>query len=341
MSGPSFRWMARRGRPAAVIPSWQRQSWPLRVLRTFLGVTFLYAGVQKLLDPNFFHAGTPDYIGSQLTAFATGSPIRGVLLLAAKVPVLTGLVVAVAEICVGLGTLLGVAPLALAATGVAISVTLFLSASFHVHPYFLGSDSIYAVAWLAYLLGCVEIEQRAARSAAATSRKRNVPVYGQQRRELLRAGLLGVGTLFVAGLAAGWPKKAAQASRGPSTLPSASPSRPKGSPSPSPTKVTGTPVASLDSIAVGQAVGFTGPGSEPAVLVRLGQNKVVAFSRVCPHAGCLVGYDSTAELLVCPCHGAEFDPAKDAEPVAGPTATPLPPIAVAIDKATGEVVLPQ
>jgi thiosulfate dehydrogenase [quinone] large subunit len=337
--------MRRRGRPAAVIPSWERQSWPLRVLRAFLGITFLYAGVQKLLDPNFLHAGTPDYIGSQLTAFATGSPIRGVLLVAAKVPVLTGLVVAITEIAVGLGTLLGVAPLASAGAGVAISAVLFLSASWHVHPYFLGSDSIYAVAWLAYLIGCVEIEQRAARSVAALSRKRSAPVYGEQRRELLRAGLLGVGTLFVAGVASAWPKKAAQAGAvGPGTRPTHSPPiRPtpsKSSPTPSPSSVTGTPVASLDSIPIGQAIGFTGPGSEPGVLVRLGQNKVVAFSRVCTHAGCLVGYDSSARLLVCPCHGAEFDPTNGAVPVTGPTSVALPAITVAIDKATGKVVLP-
>jgi len=34
----------------------------------------------------------------------------------------------------------------------------------------------------------------------------------------------------------------------------------------------------------------------------------VAFDTVCPHAGCTVGYSKAADLLVCPCHGSEFNP---------------------------------
>ena len=33
-------------------------------LRLFLGVTFVYAGVQKLSDPGFLHPGAPTYIGT-------------------------------------------------------------------------------------------------------------------------------------------------------------------------------------------------------------------------------------------------------------------------------------
>lgn len=34
-------------------------------LRLFLGVTFVYAAVQKLMDPGFFHAEAPTFIGAQ------------------------------------------------------------------------------------------------------------------------------------------------------------------------------------------------------------------------------------------------------------------------------------
>jgi Rieske Fe-S protein len=100
----------------------------------------------------------------------------------------------------------------------------------------------------------------------------------------------------------------------------------------------GRPIATLDSLPVGGAVPFTGPGGQPCALFRLGQSDVAAFSRICTHAGCVVGYDQSAKLLVCPCHGAEFDPSQGAAPVSGPAPTPLESIRVVVDK--GEVVLP-
>jgi thiosulfate dehydrogenase [quinone] large subunit len=92
---------------------------------------------------------------------------------------------------------------------------------------------------------------------------------------------------------------------------------------------------------VGQALGFTAPGVGPAAVVRLANGSVVAYSRVCTHAGCLVGYSQSSQLFVCPCHGAEFDPAQHADPTPGsPTSTPLEMIRVVVDKATGDVILP-
>ncbi len=156
--------------------SWERQGWPLRILRAFLGATFVYAGTQKLADPNFLRSGTPDFIGSQLHAFATGSPIRGLLLFLDHFPDLTGLGIALLETAVGVATLLGVAPITAAAVGFGVNLMLMLSATWHVHPYFLGSDSMYAVAWLAYGAGLVEMERRAARAAARSRGRRSARV---------------------------------------------------------------------------------------------------------------------------------------------------------------------
>ena len=33
----------------------------------------------------------------------------------------------------------------------------------------------------------------------------------------------------------------------------------------------------------------------------------VAYNAVCPHMGCTVGYSSTNKIIVCPCHGSEFE----------------------------------
>src|SRR6516162_1893421 len=54
--------------------------WALLPMRLFLGITFAYAGIQKLTDPQFFHKSTPGYIGNQLIAFAHGSPLHDLLI---------------------------------------------------------------------------------------------------------------------------------------------------------------------------------------------------------------------------------------------------------------------
>src|ERR1700751_5756442 len=54
--------------------------WTLLPLRLFLSITFVYAGVQKLTDPQFFHKSTPGYIGNQLIAFAHGSPLHDLII---------------------------------------------------------------------------------------------------------------------------------------------------------------------------------------------------------------------------------------------------------------------
>jgi thiosulfate dehydrogenase (quinone) large subunit len=378
--------------PTGLAADWRSQPLALRVLRAFLGITFVYAGVQKFADPNFLHAGTPDYIGNQLQAFATGSPIGPVLRLFAHLPLLTGAGIALLEIAIGVGTLLGVARVAAAAAGFGVSLVLFLSATWKVHPYFLGSDSMYAVAWLAYLAGLWEGARR--RAAVPASRRRSVQAAASSdlaRRQVLRGALVGGATILLAGLgrvvmgspsasASGFlrPTPGRGAGAGPhgtkhrqgasgKPSPSQSPTGTKPRPNPDPKRtkhqptpgsgghptpgpsarptsggssVQGRAIASLESLPVGGAVAFSGPGGEPCALFRLGTDTVAAFSRICTHAGCEVGYDSGSRLLVCPCHGAEFDPSRGAEPVAGPTSTPLPPVKVVIDHSRGEIVIP-
>jgi thiosulfate dehydrogenase (quinone) large subunit len=358
----------------ALLESWRTQSPSLALLRAFLGATFVYAGIQKLSDPNFLHTGSPDFIGSQLQAFAQGSPIGWLLRGLAPAAVPVGIGIALAEIAVGLGTLAGIAPVQMAVGGFLINLTLTLSATWHVHPYFIGSDSMYAVAWLAYGLGVLEMRRRTRRAAVGKlPGKRSGPVHstrGISRREFVRGAALAGATAATAAVAvalAGSPTAAAPftgsgSNSGPSdSVVEGSPSSeaqgptsagegPSGSGtgagSSSPTagqggtSVPGTPIAELASIPVGGAVGFEAPGVGAAALVRLSKNDVVAYSRTCTHAGCLVGYNQSARLLVCPCHGAEFDPANGATPVAGPAPAPLAKVDVTIDPSTGRVVLP-
>jgi len=98
--------------------------------------------------------------------------------------------------------------------------------------------------------------------------------------------------------------------------------------------------------------GFNGSADGQAVLVRVPVRRLhgtrvadaiavgglVAFSKVCTHAGCPVGlYEAQSHQLLCPCHQSAFDVFERAEPVLGPAARPLPRLPIAIDDA-GNVV---
>jgi len=122
-------------------------------LRLFLGATFAYAGLQKISDPGFLQPGSSTYIGTQLQSFAAHSPIGFLIqVFALPVPQLAGIGVIAAELAIGLLVLLGLATRWAAAAGALLNLVFFLTASWSVQPYFLGSDSIYAVAWITLVL---------------------------------------------------------------------------------------------------------------------------------------------------------------------------------------------
>ena len=99
-------------------------------------------------------------------------------------------------------------------------------------------------------------------------------------------------------------------------------------------------IALIKDVPVNSSAQFTIPSNgDPGVLVHLNDGNFVAFDATCTHAGCPVSYDPSSQLLYCPCHGAAFDPAKDAEVVQGPAPTPLTSVSVKVDQSTGEITL--
>jgi ubiquinol-cytochrome c reductase iron-sulfur subunit len=112
-------------------------------------------------------------------------------------------------------------------------------------------------------------------------------------------------------------------------------------------------VVRSDEVALGSLVtvfpeGFVGSADGQAVLMRVepnmlhlpdGRNAVapdglVAFSKVCTHAGCPVGlYEAQRHELLCPCHQSAFEVLIGAEPRSGPAARALPqlPLEIASD----------
>ncbi|MBW3603308.1 MAG: Rieske 2Fe-2S domain-containing protein [Actinobacteria bacterium] len=61
-------------------------------------------------------------------------------------------------------------------------------------------------------------------------------------------------------------------------------------------------------------------------------NELVAYSKVCTHAGCPVGlFRETDNALFCPCHQSTFDAVRGAIPTFGPTARALPQLPLGTD----------
>jgi Rieske Fe-S protein len=75
------------------------------------------------------------------------------------------------------------------------------------------------------------------------------------------------------------------------------------------------------------------PDHRQRLLVHLPDGNFIAYKQGCTHTGVLVNYDPKTKLLVCPAHGAIFDPAQGGKVIKGPATTPLPQVAIKISSA--------
>ncbi len=379
--------------------------WILLPLRLFLSITFIYAGIQKLADPQFFQPGAPGYIGKQLITYAHTSPLRDFLLqVAAPHALLFGLLVAYGEIAIGLGTLVGFLMRPAAFFGVLLSLLFFLSISWKVYPYFYGSDIVFAFSWLTIflngprntglftvdeflisylqqrgqgqttpapllnmLLGIAPqtepaptLNQTNATSPYTRTRQVNqrtvIKRASESRRSFILGALLGsAGTLGLVAATFAWRLLSSQSQTSTSAnIPDAPPTPlPSDATSPASTSSPGTTqttpaagkasvIAQTSAIQKNSALTFTiAQNGDPGVLIHLNSGQFVAYDATCTHAGCPVDYDPSSQHLVCPCHGAEFDPAQQGAAIHPPADTPLTALALQIDGATGAITLKQ
>ncbi|MDN5384322.1 MULTISPECIES: DoxX family protein [Streptomyces] len=121
-------------------------------LRIFLGVTFVYAGLDKLTDSAFLKSAGPGSIGETMRAVRDSSAVPALVDLALKNPVGFGYGMAFAELAVGLGVLVGLLSRLAALGGALISLSLWLTVSWSTTPYYYGNDLAYLMAWLPLVL---------------------------------------------------------------------------------------------------------------------------------------------------------------------------------------------
>jgi len=321
--------------------------WYLLPLRLFLGVTFLFAGLQKLSNPDFFRSSSPISIHAQLVGTAHTSPIGGLLGHLTGASTVIGLLMALAEVAIGVGALLGLLTRIAAIGGVFVSFSLFLAISYHTHPYYTGSDIVFLFAFTPFVLagaaGAPAVDTWLALQAGQTNTR------GAARPDTITRGafigIVAAGAAVLVGAVAGIgrifapaPPPAGAALGGgaatTSTTAASATTTTVGAGGGSTTTSTtgaapaGTAIGAASQVPVGGSASFTDPKSgDPSLVIQQNAGEFVAFDAICPHAGCTVAYQSGSKVIACPCHGSEFD-AKTGNVLNGPAASGLTPIKV-------------
>ncbi|MDH6704512.1 thiosulfate dehydrogenase [quinone] large subunit [Kitasatospora sp. MAA19] len=320
--------------------------YPLLPLRLFLGVTFVYAALDKLSDAHYLAgAGDPASFVSQTQAARAGSPISFLLGAALDAPTLFALAIAFGELAVGLGTLLGLWGRAAALGGVMISLSLWLTVSWSISPYYLGNDLAYLMAWTPLLLAgtpYLSVDGYLARRAGR-DRERGLAEDHVKRRALVDGGIAAV-AIGGAGLLTGSltrtfgrderdPSTQASSQQEPAKQEPAKQEPPKQSAAPANTgqaPAGSAPSVSAASVPVGGSAQVKDPATGDAVyIVQPTAGQYCGLSSVCTHSGCAVDAPKNGRLY-CPCHGSRFDAATGAV-VTGPAVKPLPKYTVTKD----------
>lgn len=311
--------------------AWTVSGWALLPLRAFLAFTFLFAGIQKLANPNFFDANSAISIQNQITGAARTSPIGSLVGHTLEHAVFFGVVIAVGEIAIGLGMALGLFTRIAALGGAVLSFSLFLVVSFHASPFYTGSDLVFLFAFLPFVVtgagaGPAIDTLLAARRREAKGGAEPAIAAVVDRRAVVVGSSAVAATAVIAGAAAGIGRAVGGAPRakgdttnlnggGSSSTTTTAPSGSSGSPK-------GTAIGAASAVAVGGAATFTAPNGDPGIVLQPKEGEFLAYDAVCPHAGCTVSYSKAADLIVCPCHASEFK-VSNGDVIAGPSPTGL------------------
>ncbi|MFF9758124.1 MULTISPECIES: DoxX family protein [Streptomyces] len=121
-------------------------------LRLFLGLTFIYAGLDKLTDSAFMKDSGAGSIGDMMRVVRDSSAVPALVDMALESPVAFGCAIALGELAVGVGALLGLLTRIAALGGALISLSLWLTVSWAADPYYYGNDLPYMFCWVPLVL---------------------------------------------------------------------------------------------------------------------------------------------------------------------------------------------
>jgi thiosulfate dehydrogenase (quinone) large subunit len=298
--------------------------WAGLLLRAYLAVTFLYAGLSKL-GGTFLDSSSPTSMHATLLAVRGRSPLDGLLAPVQQHSFAFGLLIAIGETAVGVGMLMGLFARIAAIGGMLISLSLFLTVSWNATPWYTGADIVYLFAFTPVLLGgagplsadeWLATRRRVDDSAGARA--------DDLTRRVVLGGLAGIGGLIAVGLARMFRSSPSASPLGAAggTTPSSGTSTSSASTASSTTSAAATAIIAANAVPVGGAVPATDPRTgDPIYVLQLQPGAYTALDRICPHQGCEVSFVSASAGFQCPCHLSTFD--SSGAVTQGPAATGL------------------
>jgi uncharacterized membrane protein YphA (DoxX/SURF4 family) len=161
--------------------------WVLLPLRAFLAFVFIYGGISKIADNRFLDGSSPLSMHASVAAVRNLSPIGGLLGPVEAHSFGFGVLMAAAEMAVGLGMLLGLFTRIAAIGGIGLALSLWLTVSWGAQPWFTSADLVYLFAFTPLLIagagGVLSADawlaqRRAAQPGAAEDRTRRIVLAG-------------------------------------------------------------------------------------------------------------------------------------------------------------------
>lgn len=160
-------------------------------LRIFLGFISIYAGMGKLCDPVYFDGGKRGSMVKWLNTLHPWEVAEPLRQFALQHPVGSGLVIAFAQVIVGVLTILGLWQRVAAIGGVLLSAALIVTVSWKTVPAYDAPDIIYLAAWSPLIIAGAPVYSVDGRLAGSAWRRLGPRAdIWELRRYVLRRGAL-------------------------------------------------------------------------------------------------------------------------------------------------------
>lgn len=243
-------------------------------LRLFLAVVYLYGGISKIADRRFLDPAAAQGMRVAVVAARASSPLGGVLGPVQAHSTTFGVLLAIAEVAVGLGVLFGVFARVAAVGGMVLALSLWLTVSWHASPWFTSADVVYLFAFTPLLI--------------AGAGRWSLDASGQveRRRFLVSGAIAALGGLLLGGAAlarSGPVRRTRRATE------------------------NGQPLIPAADVPVGAGVQIVDNRGDPVWVLQLRPGSFTAYDGRCPHQGCTVLFVSAQTGFRCPCHNSHFD----------------------------------